>query len=612
MFFYVVQTRKSKKSKPCLTVVPSNWVKDGGVYWPPNNLITLAKNEDSLPDVQNWKKQKCKVVAEAATFDQAESSLQKLEMLTDSEDAVELLMGTRSHPAKRKPKFTSKLYTLAPPVSKKSSKMSARNGSTFVIEKEQCPTVASSSDQFQKAFGAFCETNDLLAHSADHAVEFENHLATLKAAPVSSSITAPLGVAPTRFVHPPKIVANRCENKKVATASTTSPLMEINRDSQVWSSTVASDVQHHKPASEVSVQDIIVQDPSGQMICSAELPVESNQAKRQMFTMMSASDALGSQYLQLANGSWIEVSMQNTHPSENMQSNEPSITDSCSVALPEKPVQTTSTESQVMNVMNAPADYNEVSKKLDLVLNRLDRMEHAVEKIMSFIADTQRFMSMKSIDHESARYENTRKRKINEDFSEIEALFPVPGEQELLMLENSLKTQAVNDKFFDYFEFSYQLNGKRNSGSFFKLLIRRILVPTLLAPFSWKGQSRNVQGTERPENRSFKDTFPTFVNFVHRVVRAADCEFTQEQCHNAFGLYLRNKHTEISRYTGEGYQREAHTRRRKKVDDTTSNELTAAIPNVPSEQSIASENSSSASTTSTCSASDEETISNQL
>lgn len=116
MSFYVVQTRKSKKSKPSVTVVPSKWVENNVVHWPPNNFITLAKDENSTPDVKNWKQQKCKIVAKASTFDQAEETMHRLESITDSEDAVQMPMGTRLHPAKKKPKFQSKTYHLAPPV----------------------------------------------------------------------------------------------------------------------------------------------------------------------------------------------------------------------------------------------------------------------------------------------------------------------------------------------------------------------------------------------------------------------------------------------------------------------------------------------------------------
>lgn len=118
MSFFVVQTRKTNKSKPSLTVVPSKWVKNKVVYWPPNNLITLSKNNESLPDESTWKQQKCKVVARATTYEQAENTMQKLETVTDSEDAMEMTRGTRLHPPKKKQKFVSNSYQLAPPLPK--------------------------------------------------------------------------------------------------------------------------------------------------------------------------------------------------------------------------------------------------------------------------------------------------------------------------------------------------------------------------------------------------------------------------------------------------------------------------------------------------------------
>lgn len=325
-----------------------------------------------------------------------------------------------------------------------------------------------------------------------------------------------------------------------------------------------------------------------------------------MFAIVSATDGRGRQFLQLENGSLVEISVQNedngivpTHPvdvSENMdlQSSESSFLMATPNLDPTASGSAKPTDSHIGNTTNT--NENEIIQKLDTILNRLDRMETAVDKITIFMADTQRFLRMRSDDSESAQIESTRKRKMNEDYSEIEALFPVPGEQQLLLLENSLKNQAVNDKFYGYFEYSYNLNGKRDSVSFFKVLLRKVLAPTILVPYSWKGQSRNTPGTERMGNKSFKNTFPTFISFILRVVRAADYEFTQEQCHNAFSLFLRNKHTEIKRFTGEGNQREAHARWRRRVDTvdngSTTSEALATVSEPRTENSVASASAS--------------------
>ncbi|XP_062534175.1 uncharacterized protein LOC134203316 isoform X2 [Armigeres subalbatus] len=286
-----------------------------------------------------------------------------------------------------------------------------------------------------------------------------------------------------------------------------------------------------------------------------------------MFTSQTHVDGLGGQYLQLSDGTLIQISMENIITGDESIPNnastqlrsvdsmqymdiQPSGSSSLMAVSDNNGTETLKTTSdQLRNNSSVqivdpvtPEDYpeddgkNEISQKLDSILNRLGNMETALVKITSFMADTQRFMSMKS-GHDLSQQESSRKRKIIEDdFSTVEELFPVTNENHLLTLENSLKTQAINNKIFAYFEFVFNLNGKRDSGPFFKLLLRKMLVPTVLLPFSWKGQSRNVKGIERSENRSFRECFPTFVKFVHRVIRAADYEYTQEQCDKSFSL----------------------------------------------------------------------------
>lgn len=113
MPFTVVQTRKTKRSRPVLTIVPSKWVSDGCVYWPPTNFVTLSANGDSEPNKDEWRKQKCKIVGRAHTYKSAEEIVRKLESVTDSEDAAQSSLGTRAHPGKKKAKFQSKTYQLA-------------------------------------------------------------------------------------------------------------------------------------------------------------------------------------------------------------------------------------------------------------------------------------------------------------------------------------------------------------------------------------------------------------------------------------------------------------------------------------------------------------------
>lgn len=118
MAFSVVQTRKNKKSKPCLTIVPSKWVENGVVFWPQKNFISLSMDENSTPD-ESWTQQPCKTVGRSKTYSEAEDIVNRLEMVTDSEDAQDMTQGTRGKPARKKTKFEAKSYNLAPPLIKR-------------------------------------------------------------------------------------------------------------------------------------------------------------------------------------------------------------------------------------------------------------------------------------------------------------------------------------------------------------------------------------------------------------------------------------------------------------------------------------------------------------
>ncbi|XP_058455208.1 uncharacterized protein LOC131432740 [Malaya genurostris] len=107
--FAVVQTRKGKKSKPSLTVVPENWTGDKCVFWPPKGLVSLSRNPNTKPG-SSWVATKAKVVGRANSFTEAEKILAELQIITDSEDVEGV--GTRKNPVKSKGKFISNTYEL--------------------------------------------------------------------------------------------------------------------------------------------------------------------------------------------------------------------------------------------------------------------------------------------------------------------------------------------------------------------------------------------------------------------------------------------------------------------------------------------------------------------
>ncbi|XP_058443386.1 uncharacterized protein LOC131436134 [Malaya genurostris] len=112
--FSVVQTRKGRKFKPQLTVVPTTWVGNNCVFWPPNSLVSLSRDASSRPG-QTWNAGKAKILASEETYEAAESMMTELEKLTDSEEAE--VMETRYALPKKKDKFSTKCYQLIDEIS---------------------------------------------------------------------------------------------------------------------------------------------------------------------------------------------------------------------------------------------------------------------------------------------------------------------------------------------------------------------------------------------------------------------------------------------------------------------------------------------------------------
>lgn len=95
-----------------MTVVPSKWAKKDQVYWPPSNFVTLSADRSSEPIMGVWSNQKCKIVGHGTTYASAEELMRRLEVQTDSEDALQFNRGTRANPGKKKSKLDLKQYEL--------------------------------------------------------------------------------------------------------------------------------------------------------------------------------------------------------------------------------------------------------------------------------------------------------------------------------------------------------------------------------------------------------------------------------------------------------------------------------------------------------------------
>lgn len=78
--FKIVQTRE--RGKPRLSIVPTNWERNGLLYWPQTNLYNLQRNPESRPE-SSWFQYSCEVKRALLSFEEAEFELN--EMLENSD-----------------------------------------------------------------------------------------------------------------------------------------------------------------------------------------------------------------------------------------------------------------------------------------------------------------------------------------------------------------------------------------------------------------------------------------------------------------------------------------------------------------------------------------------
>ncbi|XP_062550280.1 uncharacterized protein LOC134215037 [Armigeres subalbatus] len=479
MAFVIVQTRKNKNSKPCMTVVPAKWAKRDHVYWPPKHLISLSKDVASEPDVDSWKIQKCKIVGQGVSYAVAEDVMRRLEAVTDSEDAVHLSRGTRNNPGKKKEKFMAKTYQLL----KKDN-----TGQTMQPE----PQIT-------------CQVLPAAATLPDPVAE------------TSATITAcPPVTEGTQLSNTAQFIIHSGDGKQFlqmydgqCLEIVTAPTEEVN-----VASTSRTNPGESTPQNFAAPMDI---NPSVAAFNHPNTIIEA--------VLSQSSETLATQTVQAE-------------------------------------------ESPLLHIV--PEDKSVMVILQDLQ-TRVSRMEAMLEKVVEFMANVNRLFETKK----PSKISEGEQKKF-EDFSEFEQLLPISTENKLKELDLQLNNQHYADKLYRFFETIFKLNGKREGKSFFRNLIRKLVEPSVLTPFSWLGNTRSKKG-EAPvvKNKSFKQDFPTLILFVSRILRSADFEFSAEDTEVAFGQFLRQKNTELKRkQLRSGPAKFSHVKKRR--PDTASN-LTAPV-----------------------------------
>lgn len=197
---------------------------------------------------------------------------------------------------------------------------------------------------------------------------------------------------------------------------------------------------------------------------------------------------------------------------------------------------------------------------------RLDVQEGLLVKLTDFMANFNKLMALRNKNDVP-----TIATRQEEDFSEFDKMTKIDSDESFKGFEQCLADPKFSEKFFRYLHSIYCLNGKRDSGPLFRTLMRKLLAPNVLIPYSWMGNKRTKKGSTGDPglNINFQATFPNFIKTMHQVLHAADCSTTREQNENLFKNLLRYKMLELKRYeNGNGERRASSSRKRHKRQKT--------------------------------------------
>lgn len=199
----------------------------------------------------------------------------------------------------------------------------------------------------------------------------------------------------------------------------------------------------------------------------------------------------------------------------------------------------------------------ENSSTLDLILNEIKRLHNRFDKMeekineqtrkigefSEFVVTFKKFMEKKRTTVDKSAENESQ----DGSFNEFKVMKRVEDEASFLSLETALEEEAYSEKFSRYLHQEYELNGKRDANALFKILLRKIVDPIALMPYSWKGVSRSNKKDEQDEHISFKTKFPNFISFIDSILAASDCDYRTEHIDKYFDQFLRQKKKEIQR-----------------------------------------------------------------
>lgn len=142
-------------------------------------------------------------------------------------------------------------------------------------------------------------------------------------------------------------------------------------------------------------------------------------------------------------------------------------------------------------------------------------------------------------------------------------------------IEYLVKNDGFRTKLTRYFQNSLKLNGKRDGGAIFRVVIRKLIDPIALSDYSWKGQKKPKSETTYV---SFESGFPSLINFVNSIVCLGDSEHVLEKTEELFKGFLKNKCTEAKRNAGRTSKNRIGSTRKHKMKQSQNGASTSGEP----------------------------------
>lgn len=200
-----------------------------------------------------------------------------------------------------------------------------------------------------------------------------------------------------------------------------------------------------------------------------------------------------------------------------------------------------------------------LEKTCERIESKIDNQNETISKILFFMANMEKLLSL----------QGKKSAEQPKDLLLVQRNDHCKNLNDLINLEKQLGDMDYKTQFFNYYKSQYDLTGKRDGSMIFRTVTRKIIDPTIMLDFSWKGQQRNNTQENDNENssdknKSFKATFPNFISAITMICSAADVNFSNEKTEEEFNKMLRFKKVIAKRASKPQTESKSSSRVKKK------------------------------------------------